>query len=312
MRRPLLLPLVLCAALALPLRSTQPQTARADTIGASEGPTVARSAAAPFSVTVTGKGPAMILIPGLTSGGAVWDGIVAALADRYECHVFTLAGFAGQPPVVADSTWLVRMRDAIVTYVRTKRLDRPVLVGHSLGGFLALDIAATVPSLPRAIVNVDGLPFLAATISPTATVESIRPMAVQMRQMMRAGGGADAARMQDQQLRMMIRDTTKLPMAREMGRTSDPATVAEAMYGLFSTDLRPRLAQITAPVLNLHAWVAYRGMGQTREGMERLLGGQYATLRTGTTRVSDTAYHFIMFDEPAWLLAEMRAFLGAR
>lgn len=43
--------------------------------------------AAPFAVTVTGKGPPMFLIAGLASGGAVWDDVVAALADRYECYV---------------------------------------------------------------------------------------------------------------------------------------------------------------------------------------------------------------------------------
>jgi pimeloyl-ACP methyl ester carboxylesterase len=271
-------------------------------------------AAAPFAVTVTGKGPAMLFIPGLTSGGAVWNEIVAAFADRYECHVFTLAGFAGQAPVVADSTWLVRMRDAIIAYAREKRLDRPVLVGHSLGGFLALDIAATVPSLPRAVINVDGLPFTPGAMIPAATLESARPMAMQMRQMMRAGAGAgaDGAQMQEMQLRAMVRDSTKLPMVRDMMRASDGATVAEAVYGLWTADLRPRLGQITAPVLDVHAWVAYRPMGQTRAGLDRLLAGQYATLRTGTTRVSDTAHHFIMLDEPAWLIGEMRAFLGAR
>ncbi len=268
---------------------------------------------APFAVQVTGKGPAMLFIPGLTSSGAVWDDMVAALSDRYECHVFTLAGFAGQPPVQADSTWLQRMRDAIVAYTKSRRLDRPIIVGHSLGGFLALDIAAREPSLPRAVINVDGLPFLPATISPTATLESVRPMVAQMRQAMTGGNAAQAAQaeqMQEMQLRSMVRDTSKLPRVRAMGRASDRATVSEAMAALYAVDLRPDLARITAPVLNLHAWVAYRSFGQTRERMEQLLANQYAMLRNGTTRISDTAYHFIMYDEPQWLIGEMRAFLA--
>lgn len=266
----------------------------------------------PFSVRVVGRGPAMFFIPGLTSGGTVWDDIVAAFKDRYECHVFTLAGFAGQPPVAADSTWLPRMRDAIIAYARERGVAPPILVGHSLGGFLALDIAATVPSMPKAVVNVDGLPFLAATMSPNATAESVRPMAEQMRRAMQGGATAQSDQMQEQQLRMMIRDTTKLPMARAMGRASDPATVAEAMYALYVTDLRPRLAQVTAPVLNVHAWVAYRNFGQSRQGMDQLVAAQYAALPNATTRISDTAYHFIMFDEPRWLVTEMQAFLAAQ
>src|SRR6201986_2511600 len=56
-----------------------------------------QKAVAPFSVTVTGWCPPMILIPGLACTGSVWDGAVEHFKDRYECHVVTLAGFAGQP-----------------------------------------------------------------------------------------------------------------------------------------------------------------------------------------------------------------------
>ena len=38
----------------------------------------------------------MILIPGLTCGGDVWKSTVEHFKDRYECHVLTLAGFAGE------------------------------------------------------------------------------------------------------------------------------------------------------------------------------------------------------------------------
>ena len=49
-----------------------------------------------FHVEVVGHVPPMILIPGLASGGEVWQGTVDHFKDRYTCHVLTLAGFAGQ------------------------------------------------------------------------------------------------------------------------------------------------------------------------------------------------------------------------
>ncbi len=303
-----------CSAIAFLLLVLQvPATAQSQSAATPAASTTAPEPA-PFAVKVVGKGPPMLFIPGLTSGGAVWDDIVTAFADRYQCHVFTLAGFAGQAPVSADSTWLTRMRDAIVDYARAERLERPIVVGHSLGGFLALDIAVREPALPRAVVNVDGLPFLPGTISPDATLESVKPMVAQMRRAMTGSNAAQAAQaeqMQEMQLRSMVRDTSKLPMIRSMGRASDRATVAEAMSALYAVDLRPDLSRITAPVLNLHAWVAYRSYGQTRPRMEQLLANQYAALRTGTTRISDSAYHFIMLDEPAWLISEMQAFVSA-
>lgn len=54
-----------------------------------------------FAVKVTGHGRPVILIPGLSSSGAVWDGTVAHLKSRFECHVLTLAGFAGEPRIPA-------------------------------------------------------------------------------------------------------------------------------------------------------------------------------------------------------------------
>jgi hypothetical protein len=46
-------------------------------------------AATPFDVRVTGTGPDELLIPGLASSGAAWDGVVAHLAPHDRCHVFT-------------------------------------------------------------------------------------------------------------------------------------------------------------------------------------------------------------------------------
>ena len=52
-----------------------------------------------FRVHVSGTGRPVLLIPGLASSGGTWTTTVAHLNDRCTCHVLTLAGFAGTPPV---------------------------------------------------------------------------------------------------------------------------------------------------------------------------------------------------------------------
>src|SRR5690348_3377646 len=89
----------------------------------------------PFKVEVVGHGPPMILIPGLGCSGDVWKETVAHFQDRYECHVLTLAGFAGEKPI--DPPILSTVRDGILQYIREKKLGKPTIVGHSIGGFLA-------------------------------------------------------------------------------------------------------------------------------------------------------------------------------
>jgi pimeloyl-ACP methyl ester carboxylesterase len=97
----------------------------------------------PFQVKVTGQGPPMILVPGLSSSGETWDTTVEHYRDRFECHVLTVAGFTGVPRVAAPM--LERVRDGIAEYIRQQHLDHPVIVGHSLGGFLALSVASKYP-----------------------------------------------------------------------------------------------------------------------------------------------------------------------
>lgn len=275
-----------------------------------EGASRPRGAGAPFAVEVTGRGRPMLLIPGFTSSGRVWDGTVAAFRATHECHVFTLAGFSGQPPM-ADSVKLATWREAIARYIRERNLVRPVIVGHSLGGFLALDLAATHPDLVGAVINVDGLPFLPAATVPTATAEAVRPMALQIRAGM---AGSDSARFAGQVLqsfREMVRDTTQIPAQLALAVRSDRPTAGQAYFELMTTDLRPAMPRITAPVLNVHVWKAYAKYGQTRAGIEAMARQQYAGLARQQTVIHDEAYHFVMLDAPAWLHGEMQRFLSS-
>jgi hypothetical protein len=68
---------------------------------------------------------------GLSSSPDTWKTTVARYRDRYECHVLTLAGFVGQPPNAEPLVATVRVE--LAKYIRDKQLDRPFIVGHSLG-----------------------------------------------------------------------------------------------------------------------------------------------------------------------------------
>jgi pimeloyl-ACP methyl ester carboxylesterase len=86
----------------------------------------------------------MILIPGLLSSGDVWDSAVEHFSSRYRLHVLTIAGFAGVPAV--DGPLLPRVRDELIAYMREENLDRPVLVGHSLGALMDAFLGRTQPT----------------------------------------------------------------------------------------------------------------------------------------------------------------------
>ena len=88
----------------------------------------AGQAAAPtaFTAEVTGQGRPLILIPGLASSGEVWQGTVARLCGpqaKRQCHVLTLAGFAGAAPIAGDL--LAQAEQQLADYIGTQKLGQP-------------------------------------------------------------------------------------------------------------------------------------------------------------------------------------------
>jgi pimeloyl-ACP methyl ester carboxylesterase len=261
-----------------------------------------------FKVEVTGRGEPMILIPGLSSSGEVWESTVAKYKANYECHVLTLAGFAGQPAIKAP--FLEKVRNDLAAYIREKKMKKPTIVGHSLGGFMALWLASVEPDLTGRLVIVDSLPFLGAINNPNATSETMKPQAEAMRKAMTTPQ-TDELRLQTltMYIQAMISDPAKVALAREWGVNSDPETVAQAMYEMYTIDLRPSLARIKSPTLVVGTWIAYQQYA-TRAAVEKTFRDQYANLPGYRFVMSEAGKHFVMYDDPKLLFSEMDAFLA--
>jgi pimeloyl-ACP methyl ester carboxylesterase len=276
---------------------------------------VARSpaAAAPsFRVEVTGHGPPMILIPGLASSGETWTTTVGHLRDRYTCHVLTLPGFAGVPPV--PGPLLPAMTAELARYIAAQHLAHPVIVGHSLGGELALAFAAEHPDLVGPIAIVDSLPFLGAILG-AASVDDAKPIVAQIRAGMaaQAQDQYDAAMRSGAMTRSMVASPADHQRIIAWGVASDRATVEGALVELFGTDLRPRLERITAPALVIGTWIGLAdrpGAAVDRATVVRTFHDQYASLPRMHFALSETARHFVMFDDLAWFTAELDRFLA--
>lgn len=269
----------------------------------------AAHAQAPFSVERAGAGRAMILIPGLLSGGDVWAGTVAEFSGEYDMHVLTLPGFAGVE-AVRDTPYLAAMRDAVIRYIREHELERPVLVGHSLGAFLAFWIAATAPEVVGPVVAVDGVPFLSALMDTSMTPARAASQAAMVRASM-AGLTPEALGAQTRSaLAAQTRDGAGAAAGERWGRASDAATAATAVAEMMTTDLRAEVSRITTPVLLL---MAADGMPEPmRDMLHASYSAQVARVRDARVVVAADARHFIMLDDPGFLHREMRSFLADR
>jgi pimeloyl-ACP methyl ester carboxylesterase len=261
----------------------------------------------PFQVKVTGRGRPVILIPGLSSSGETWDTTVARYQDRFQCHVLTLAGFAGVPRIPAPM--LEHMREGLAAYIRKNKLDHPAIVGHSLGGLLALDLAAHDPDLPGRLVIVDTYPFLGGAADQKVTPGQARANAAQIRGYM----SAQTQEMYEGYVRSGIGTRTMVEKESDFKRivawgvASDRTAVVDAMTELYSADLRDDVAKIKCPTLVMGSYIGFAGA--THEGVEANLRRQYAQLQGVEIQVTGKAHHFIMWDDPEWMFGLMDRFL---
>jgi pimeloyl-ACP methyl ester carboxylesterase len=261
------------------------------------------AAAQSFQVKVTGHGPAIIMIPGLASSGETYDSTVARYKDRYECHVLTLAGFAGVPRIPAPM--LEKVREDIAAYIRDKKLVKPILMGHSLGGFMALDIASKYPDLPGKLVIIDAYPSLAAIFQPDITAEQAKEQSKMTRQYMSQPGGEDATKAA---IRSMVTGDADFERIMGWGKASDKSAVVDAMVEMYGADLRDNIASIQSPTLVLATWIGYKDYTD-RAHTEANARREYTKLKGADIRMTDTSRHFIMYDDPQWFFAQIDGFL---
>lgn len=262
-----------------------------------------------ISVEVRGAGPDVVLIPGLSSSPDVWASTTAAVPG-YRYHFVHVAGFAGKPgganaagPVVAP------VAEEIARYIRESGLERPAIVGHSLGGAWAMMVAARHPGLASKVMVVDMMPFVGAMFGPPgATPEAVRPAAEQIRQAMSSSSGEQRRQTTEQTIATMVKTEALRAGTVEHSLASDAAISGQAMYDLITTDLRSELAAIKVPLTVL--WVVPPNAPVNEAQMEAFYKMSYANAPQTVLKRIANSYHFIMFDQPQLFQRELRAFLG--
>lgn len=276
--------------------------------------TYATTIAGKIKTRVIGEGQPVIMIPGLTCDGSVWDETIEAMGNGYQYHVMTLPGFAGNEPLAdVEAGFFKQVEAMVLDYIDQNKIKKPIIIGHSLGGFMALNIAIKRPNLPLKLVIVDSLPYLTKIQMPQAeTPEQAEQMAKQIKTMMMASDSQpreNKVAYQKQMLQTMIIDKDKIDIAAGWGADSDTPTVAQSMYEMYTTDIRADLSKIKVPTLVLGAWVAYAPYGNTRESTLKLYTDQYAALTNVTVDMTDIGNHFIMWDDPEFFYDWLKKFL---
>ena len=301
----------LAGAFAAAIFSVTPLAAHAATL-APDPPRAESFDVGMLHVDRYGSGDPIVLVPGLASGAWTWNGVIPHLAAKHSVYAVTIAGFAGRP-AAGEPSFAAFEKDLTALFDQ-RHLVKPVLVGHSLGGTLAIDYAETHPDRVRAVVAADGLPVFPGMQQLTA-------------QQREAAGAQMAAAVKGQTHDQLlsfdknymatvgVSDAALAEQLAALSAQSEPAAVGAWLQADLGADLRPNLAKITVPVLEIAPFVAAE---------TSFVGGLYSTeaekaafyraLLAGVAKLDVVtiapARHFVMLDQPERFQAALDSFLA--
>jgi pimeloyl-ACP methyl ester carboxylesterase len=258
-----------------------------------------------ISVEVIGKGPDVIFIPGLASSRETWRATAERLRAHYRLHLVQVAGFAGESARAnAAGPVLAPTAEAIDAYIVANHLAPATLVGHSLGGTIALWLAEHHPDHLRKVLLVDAVPWVAQVfVSPEVTMG----VATNIAERIRTGppqSEADQTRM----IAGMVSGAPDRVMVMGWGKQSDAKVVQNALADDFELDLRPGLATLKTPITLLYP--DYAPLGVPAGATDKRYGAWFAPVPGVKLERVDHSLHFIMLDRPAALAADLDAFLA--
>ncbi|MBK8550434.1 MAG: alpha/beta hydrolase [Ignavibacteria bacterium] len=253
----------------------------------------------PFEVKIYGQGSQnIIFIPGWGCSGDVWNETVKQLEGNNKCYVLTMKGFAGLKPETSPA--LMNWVQSIADYIKENEITKPVIIGHSIGGGMAMMLAAKYPSLISKIIVVDALPALGALNDTTFKAQENPDCSEYVKQF---------TSMNDEQFHLMqinsipglMNDTAHREQVVQWTVQSDRNTLAMIFCQYLNTDMREMISEITCPSLIL--------LEGYFVNIKPLISEQYKNLKTAELKFATKGLHFVMYDDTQWYLDQIDNFL---
>lgn len=190
-----------------------------------------------------GHGDALVLLPGAACGPSIFAAAKERLRARHAISTGAIAGFAGERPV--DPPLYPKLVSALVAHLESA--GPAVLVGHSLGGTVALSAALEAPALVKAIVLIEGAPAL-GPLAHGSEDRGRQARRVDRSHRLARDGDAYVAALVEA-MRPMFCVAAAFEAVSGEALRSDAGAIADALGHATTMDLRPRMGEISAPVL---------------------------------------------------------------
>ena len=258
-----------------------------------------------ISIVAVGKGSPVVLLPGLSTPREVWDGVVPALARDHRVILVQVNGFGGDDPGANLQPGIL---DGVVGdlhgWLTAHKLAPARIVGHSMGGLLALQLAKAHPADASALMIVDALPYIGDIFMPNATVAQLEPQAKAMRDKIVASFGKSDPKIAERTAAGMALTPAARARIADWIAKSDARVTGEAMYEDMTTDLRPAMAGIKTPITLIVPYTP----AMPKERAMPFYRGEYAKAPNAVLVPIGEAGHFVMLDQPDAFAEAIEAF----
>jgi N-formylmaleamate deformylase len=237
----------------------------------------------------------LVLIPGITSPAVSWEFVAERLADRNDVYVLDNRGRGLSQGGASLSYRLDDYAADTAGLIRALRLERPDIVGHSMGARIAVRLAARSPECIGRMVLVD----------PPVSGPGRRPYPSPLQYYLDALDAASRGEGLEEMKKNLPWSDAQIEQRMEWLPTCDRTAIIESHRSFHEEEIHSDLPSIAAQTLLLYA---EKGGTVTEGDAEEIVHA----LRHGSKQRVDGAGHMIPWDRLDAFISAVQAFLSRR
>lgn len=231
----------------------------------------------------------LVLIHGLGSNAAIWDGITPYLKGTFHVWAFELSGHGKTAPV--DRPTIAGEAARLGAYLDAEDIQYPTLVGHGVGGMIALRYALDNPARVRRLVLMD------TTAKSLTTEDQQLDTAAKL--------AADYDRTVAERYLNMSPDDQVTERILDDALRTDSATFISLLMDTNRFDVTGELGDLTVPLLIVGSELMFPAEVDSRV----VLGAVgFANARTLSFKRMERTGHFMMLEKPMLTASVILAF----
>lgn len=264
-------------------------------------------------VVRVGSGPIpMIIIPGYTCDASSFAEYAQRNSSKYTMHIVTLAGFGGTPaPKLPDisrggTPWIDQAASGVMKMLFAEQIDKPIIMGHSLGGMIAMRLYEENPRLFRAAVCIDAMPLF-PPLNTGETIEDRRRQVKLMRRNLEAMPEEEYRKAQRHSIMLLAADQTRAEQIVQTAARIPKNVSVHWLYEISSLDLRTAASRIKKPILLLAAVTP--GNAPQMQSVRDIWRSVSGSIPGAELVLFEQTRHFIMYDRPEQMDAAIDKFI---